>query len=82
MSQFYKHTRTGGFYELILIARIEGDPCEEMAVYRNNSTGESWARPVAEFFGEVHNVVLPGMGGAGLAKARRFQPVSAKEISK
>lgn len=47
-AELYRHDKTGGVYEVICNATHESTG-EMMVVYRNQATGERWARPAAEF---------------------------------
>jgi hypothetical protein len=62
----YKHYKTGGLYELICEAK-HSETLEELVVYKNIKTGETWVRPKWMFFS-----VIP-VGPEG--EVRRFQEV-------
>lgn len=48
----YKHYR-GGEYEVLCVARLEGDEAKEMVVYKSIEHGDAWIRPVTEFLGQA-----------------------------
>lgn len=50
----YKHYR-GGEYEVLCVARLEGDETKEMVVYKSIEHGDVWLRPVVEFLGHANS---------------------------
>lgn len=54
MGDLYRHFK-GGVYKVICEAK-HSETGEEMVVYRNTESGETWARPKEMFYGKRGNV--------------------------
>lgn len=74
----YRHFK-GGDYEFIALAYIEAT-LEPVVVYRSLTSGETFTRPAAEFFGAVAvntdgTCVLLGSAPTALKYVPRFTPL-------
>ena len=76
----YRHTKTGGVYELLHLALDEANPGRDVAVYQSVETGQVWIRDASAFFGLVERATEPGAGPGLKLTVRRFEPVI--ELSK
>lgn len=66
---YYRDSETGDIVINLDTARLTEAPDQKVTVYAVPRTGEVWARPSGEFYGEVDGV-------------RRFQPVHEAEAKK
>lgn len=66
---YYRDSVTGDIVINLNVARLTEAPDQKVTVYTCPRTGEVWARPFDDFYGEVDGV-------------RRFQPVHEAEAKK
>lgn len=69
MVSYYRDSKTGDICLNLNTARLTSAPDKRVTVYAVPRTGEVWARPFDEFYGEVDG-------------ARRFQPVHEAEAKR